>query len=56
MAAPIGLGQRGLVVAPPKAGKTMLLQKIATGILKNHPSCVLIVLLVDERPEEVTEM
>jgi len=53
---PIGKGQRGLIVSPPKAGKTMLLQNIATAITANHPECVLIVLLIDERPEEVTEM
>ncbi|MFQ5503512.1 MAG: transcription termination factor Rho [Planctomycetota bacterium] len=53
---PIGKGQRGLIVAPPKAGKTMLLQAVATGILANHPEVYVIVLLVDERPEEVTEM
>ncbi len=56
MAAPIGKGQRGLIVSPPKAGKTMLLQNIATAIAANHPECELIVLLIDERPEEVTEM
>lgn len=54
--APIGKGQRGLIVAPPKAGKTILLQKIAQGISKNHPEVELIILLVDERPEEVTDM
>ena len=53
---PIGKGQRGLIVAPPRTGKTVLLQKIAQGILKNHPECYVIVLLVDERPEEVTDM
>jgi transcription termination factor Rho len=53
---PIGLGQRGLIVAPPFTGKTMLLQKIANGISTNHPNAKLIVLLIDERPEEVTEM
>jgi transcription termination factor Rho len=53
---PIGRGQRGLIVAPPRTGKTILLQKIANSILKNHPECYVIVLLVDERPEEVTEM
>ena len=53
---PIGKGQRGLIVAPPKAGKTMLLQNIATAITANHPEVYLIVLLIDERPEEVTEM
>jgi transcription termination factor Rho len=56
LVAPIGLGQRGLIVSPPKAGKTMLLQSIATSIAANHPECYLIVLLIDERPEEVTEM
>jgi transcription termination factor Rho len=54
--APIGLGQRCLIVAPPKAGKTVLLQNIAHAVAKNHPEIVLIVLLVDERPEEVTDM
>ncbi|MDD3575985.1 transcription termination factor Rho [Halothiobacillus sp.] len=53
---PVGKGQRGLIVAPPKAGKTMLLQNIAQSISANHPECDLIVLLIDERPEEVTEM
>lgn len=53
---PIGKGQRGLIVSPPKAGKTMLLQSIAHSIVANHPECYLIVLLIDERPEEVTEM
>lgn len=53
---PIGKGQRGLIVAPPKAGKTTLLQKIANSISTNHPNSKLIVLLIDERPEEVTEM
>ena len=54
--APIGKGQRGLIVSPPKAGKTMILQNIAQSIAANHPECYLIVLLIDERPEEVTEM
>jgi transcription termination factor Rho len=54
--APIGKGQRGLIVSPPKAGKTMMLQNIAQSISSNHPECFLIVLLIDERPEEVTEM
>jgi transcription termination factor Rho len=54
--APIGKGQRGLIVSPPKAGKTVLLQKIAHGITTNHPDAHLIVLLIDERPEEVTDM
>jgi len=53
---PIGFGQRGLIVAPPKAGKTILLQKIANSISENHPEAMLIVLLIDERPEEVTDM
>ena len=56
MIAPIGKGQRGLIVAPPKAGKTVLMQHIAHAITANHPDVVLIVLLIDERPEEVTEM
>lgn len=53
---PIGMGQRGLIVSPPKAGKTVLLKKIANSITKNHPDIKLIVFLVDERPEEVTDM
>ena len=53
---PIGKGQRGLIVSPPRAGKTVLLQKMALAIIKNHPECYVIVLLIDERPEEVTEM
>ncbi|MEK7368772.1 MAG: transcription termination factor Rho [Planctomycetota bacterium] len=53
---PIGKGQRGLIVSPPRAGKTVLLQKIANAVSKNHPEVVLIILLIDERPEEVTEM
>ncbi len=56
LAAPIGRGQRGLIVAPPKAGKTLLLQNIAQSIAANHPEAQLMVLLIDERPEEVTEM
>jgi transcription termination factor Rho len=56
LASPIGKGQRGLIVAPPKAGKTMLLQNIAQSISYNNPDAQLIVLLIDERPEEVTEM
>jgi transcription termination factor Rho len=56
MVTPIGKGQRGLIVSPPRAGKTILLQKIALSLLKNHPECYLIVLLIDERPEEVTDM
>jgi len=54
--APIGMGQRGLIVSPPKAGKTVMLQNIAHAIVSNNPDVVLIVLLIDERPEEVTEM
>ena len=53
---PIGKGQRGLIVSPPKAGKTIFLQHIANSITKNHPECYIIVLLIDERPEEVTDM
>jgi len=53
---PIGKGQRGLVVAPPRTGKTVLLQKMANAIIRNHPECYIIVLLIDERPEEVTDM
>jgi len=53
---PIGKGQRGLIVSPPKAGKTMMLSNLAQSIAANHPECYLIVLLIDERPEEVTEM
>lgn len=53
---PIGMGQRGLIVSPPRAGKTVLLQKIANSITTNHPDVALIVLLIDERPEEVTDM
>jgi transcription termination factor Rho len=54
--APLGKGQRALIVAPPKAGKTILMQKLANAISENHPEIVLIVLLIDERPEEVTDM
>jgi transcription termination factor Rho len=54
--APIGKGQRGIIVSPPRAGKTILLQKIANAISENHPEVVIIMLLIDERPEEVTEM
>jgi len=54
--APIGKGQRGLIVAPPRAGKTILLQKMANAIVENHPEVALIILLIDERPEEVTDM
>lgn len=56
MMTPIGKGQRGLIVSPPRTGKTMLLQNIANSVTTNHPSAVLIVLLIDERPEEVTDM
>lgn len=56
LCAPFGRGQRGLIVSPPKAGKTLMLQNIARSIEKNYPECYLIVLLIDERPEEVTEM
>ena len=56
LTSPIGKGQRGLVVSPPKAGKTLILQNIAQSITRNNPECRLIVLLIDERPEEVTEM
>jgi transcription termination factor Rho len=54
--APVGKGQRGMIVSPPKAGKTILLQKMANSITRNHPEVKLIVLLIDERPEEVTDM
>ena len=56
LTSPIGKGQRGLIVSPPKAGKTLILQNIAQSIMRNNPECHLIVLLIDERPEEVTEM
>ena len=56
LVSPIGKGQRGLIVSPPKAGKTLILQNIAQSMASNHPECYLIVLLIDERPEEVTEM
>lgn len=56
LVAPIGKGQRGMIVAPPKAGKTTLIKQLAQSILKNHPDVTLIVLLIDERPEEVTDM
>jgi len=56
LSSPIGKGQRGLIVSPPKAGKTMLLQNIAQSVTANYPECYVIVLLIDERPEEVTEM
>ena len=54
--APVGFGQRGLIVAPPKAGKTMLIKEIANSVTTNHPEAELIVLLIDERPEEVTDI
>ena len=53
---PIGFGQRGLIVSPPRAGKTILLQKMAKAVLTNHPEVYVIMLLIDERPEEVTDM
>ena len=56
MMAPIGKGQRGLIVSPPKAGKTLILQQIAKSVIRNNPECDVIVLLIDERPEEVTDM
>ncbi len=56
LVSPIGKGQRGLIVSPPKAGKTVMLQNIAHSVTANHPECIIIVLLIDERPEEVTEM
>ena len=56
LATPIGKGQRGLIVAPPRTGKTVLLQKMANAISTNHPEVKMIVLLIDERPEEVTDM
>ena len=56
LVSPIGKGQRSLIISPPKAGKTMILQSIANAITANHPECYLIVLLIDERPEEVTDM
>ena len=56
LVAPIGKGQRGLVVSPPKAGKTLMMQNIAQSVVRNNPECHLMVLLIDERPEEVTEM
>ncbi|SFC19087.1 transcription termination factor Rho [Marinospirillum celere] len=56
LVSPIGKGQRGLIVSPPKAGKTLMLQNVANSIKRNNPECHLIVLLIDERPEEVTEM
>ena len=56
MIAPIGFGQRGLLVSPPRAGKTMLMQNMARAVLKNFPEAYVIMLLIDERPEEVTDM
>merc|ERR1712093_369897 len=56
LVSPIGKGQRSLIISPPKAGKTMILQSIANAITANHPECYLMVLLIDERPEEVTDM
>ena len=56
LVSPIGKGQRGVIVAPPRTGKTMILQSIANSITENHPEVDLIVLLIDERPEEVTDM
>ncbi len=56
LSAPIGKGQRGLIVSPPKAGKTLILQNMAQAIIRNNPECYVIILLIDERPEEVTEM
>ena len=56
MLSPIGMGQRGLIVSPPKSGKTIILQQIANSIARNYPEIKLIVLLIDERPEEVTDM
>ena len=56
LVSPIGKGQRGLIVAPPKVGKTIMMQNIAQSIIRNNPECIIIVLLIDERPEEVTEM
>ncbi len=53
---PLGFGQRGLIVAPPRTGKTILLQKIANAIMENNPGAYLIMMLIDERPEEVTDM
>ena len=56
LVSPIGKGQRSLIISPPKAGKTMILQSIANSITANHPECYLMVLLIDERPEEVTDV
>ncbi len=56
LVSPLGKGQRGLIVAPPRTGKTVMLQNMANSIAENHPECYLIVLLIDERPEEVTDM
>jgi transcription termination factor Rho len=56
LVAPLGFGQRALIVAPPRTGKTMLLQDIAHSVIQNHPEAYIIILLIDERPEEVTDM
>ena len=56
LVSPIGKGQRSLIISPPKAGKTIILQNIANSLAENHPECYLMVLLIDERPEEVTDM
>ena len=56
LVSPIGKGQRSLIISPPKAGKTIILQNIANSIAKNHPECYLMVLLIDERPEEVLSL
>ena len=56
LVSPIGKGQRSLIISPPKAGKTIILQNIANSLAINHPECYLMVLLIDERPEEVTDM
>ena len=56
LVSPIGKGQRSLIISPPKAGKTIILQNIANSLAVNHPECYLMVLLIDERPEEVTDM
>ena len=56
LVAPIGFGQRGLIVSPPRAGKTILMQKMARAVLKNYPDAYVVILLIDERPEEVTDM
>ena len=56
MIVPLGFGQRGLIVSPPRAGKTILMQKMAQSVLENYPDAYVIMLLIDERPEEVTDM